>query len=59
MTAVGPRQLSLLALSVGMVALGALGLAGVVTSGPILAAGLLGAAVFLAFDAGRLLQRLG
>lgn len=53
MGVVGTRQLSLLALSVGMVAVGVAGLAGIVTLTPILAASLLAVAVVLAFDLGR------
>ena len=53
MTAVGPRQLSLLALAAGMVLLGVLGLTGFVTPGPVLAATFLAVAIILAFDAGR------
>ena len=48
----------MLTLTAGMMVVGVLGLAGVVTPGPVLAAVLLGVAVVLAFDAGRLLQRL-
>ena len=53
MTAVEPRQLSLLALATGMVVLGALGLAGVMSAGPVLTTVLLAVAIILAFDAGR------
>lgn len=43
----------MLALSLGMVLLGAAGLTGTVTSTPVLAATLLLIALLLAFDAGR------
>lgn len=59
MTAVGLRQLSQFALAVSLVTVGALGLAEIVTPGPVLAAVLLATAVVLAFDAGRQFTRFG
>ncbi|WP_224268515.1 hypothetical protein [Haloprofundus salinisoli] len=53
MSAIGPRPLSLFALAVGMVAVGALGLAEILTPRPALAVTLLIVALILAFDLGR------
>ncbi len=45
------RSVSILTLSLTMIVLGALGLTGVVTPGPILVAVLLGIALILSYDA--------
>lgn len=53
MSAVGPRQLSLLALAAGMVLIVALGRTHFVTPGLVLATTYLAVALILAFDARR------
>ena len=53
MGVIGLRQLLLLTLTTGMVAVGMAGLVGAVSAGPALAASLLAVAVVLAFNLGR------